>query len=671
MNLRESVINFFEESRGKYFRKKLLMEKLSLSKNDESELNEIINSLLSINYLIKKRDSYSRNPRLFCVKGRVSSIKGGSAFLIDPERKNEDYFIPSSKISSAYDGDYVLCQISKEKEAKVIYIIQRGSKKIAGIVNEGYLFPYEGGEPIPVTSSLKNKVAVLKEIPQSGKRGDVEILGEPLDVKTVLKVVEAQFNLRKDFDDEILKECEKIKGKAFDFEGRRDLKNLPTITIDPLDAKDFDDAISILKEDKGNSRIFVHIADVSYFVKEGTLTDIEARRRGNSVYLPTTVYPMLPETLSNDFCSLNEKEDKLCVTVEMLIDPQGEVLNCNFYESIINSRKRMNYEEAESILDGGKFDDAEVSRIVLEGYETAKILNKKRYLRGALDFDLEKPHLGLKDDKFVESIFPEIRLKSHKLIEEFMLLANESVAKFLSRNKMGFLYRVHEEPDPEKIEKISPILQAFNINLSNKKKGVTGRDLQVAIERARGKSYERLVSYIILRAMMRARYSEIEGSHFGLALEKYCHFTSPIRRYPDLVVHRALKRCKRGIKQGAKDLKVIAENCTETERIADEAEREAFNWLCLNFLKDKVGDSFKVIITGFTKFGMKVEMVNELIEGIIPFNTMVEDHFLVDSKGFIAKGRRTSKIYKVGQIVDAQLIKLDLFNREPQFKTIQ
>lgn len=669
MNLKRKIINFFEKNPKRFFRAKLLFEKLNIAKNEEKKAFEFIGILLKLNYLVKERNNFSKNPKINFIVGKISVIKGGSAFLIDESGKNQDIFIPFSKVSSAYDGDTVLVKVSKNGEAKILDVIERGKKKITGIVFDNYLFPFSQGEPIPVSTGEKNKVAVVKELSENRKDNKIEILGDPLDVETVLKAVELQFDLKKEFDKDVLKEASALKSEK-DYSQRRDLRKITTITVDPIDAKDFDDAISVEKQKNGEYKIFVHIADVSYYVKEGSHLDLEAKRRGNSVYLPTTVYPMLPPKLSNDLCSLNEKEDKPCLTVEIVLNEKGKIKSVDFYESVINSKKRLCYEEAEEVLEDKKVFEEEIVRTLKEGYKIAKILSEKRYEKGSLDFDLEKPFLKIKEEKFIESVFPEIRLKSHKLIEEFMLIANEAVAIFLSKNRVPFIYRVHEEPDPKKLEKLSPLLSAFNILFPRTKGIISSKDLQLAIERARGKPYERLVSYQILRAMMRARYSEKEGSHFGLALKKYCHFTSPIRRYADLTVHRALKMFLKGIKKDTNDFKAIAENCTETERMADEAEREALNWLILNYLKDRVGDDFKVIITGFTKFGIRIELINELIEGIIPFNTMAIDHFFVDPKGFFAKGKYTSKTYRLGQIIEAKLIKLDIFNKEPQFAIV-
>lgn len=668
MNLKEKIINFFEKKPIKFYRIKMILEELEIEKDERIYAQQILNELHTINYLLKKRDAFSKNGKLKFAIGIISTIKGGSAFLIDKEKIGKDIFIPSSQISNAYDKDLVLCLISKNYEGKVVYVIERGKKRIAGIVSDGYLFPFSSLEPIRVSTLERNKVGVIKELSESNV-SDVEIIGDPLDIETIIKTVEVQFDLRKDFEKNVLKECDSLKMEE-DFSSRRDLRNLSTITIDPIDAKDFDDAISVILEKNGNFRIFVHIADVSHFVKEGSHIDIEARRRGNSVYLPTTVYPMLPNKLSNDLCSLNENEDKLCISVEISIDKDGNIKKSNFYESVINSKKRVTYEEAEEVIDGNDIYREDVLRTIRDGYKIAKIVNEKRYSRGALDFDLEKPYLIMNEGKYVESVFPEVRLKSHKLIEEFMLIANEEVAKYLSKNKVPFIYRIHEEPDAQKLEKLKLILSPFNLGFNFKKGTISPIDLQIAIERAKCKPYERLVSYLILRTMMRARYSEREGSHFGLALRRYCHFTSPIRRYADLVVHRALKRCLKGITQPLKGLKEIALNCTKMEELSDEAERESVNWLILNYLKNRVGDDFKVIITGFTKFGMRVELINELIEGVIPFNTMNQDNFIVDPKGFSAKGKYTSQTFRIGQIIDAKLIKLDIFNKEPQFKVI-
>jgi ribonuclease R len=675
MNLKEKVVNFFEVFDGKFKSEKFILNELNIDNSELKEFRKILEELLQIGYLVRKRSGFARAQNSFILRGKFTSIKGGGGFFIPDEEDYDDFFVKRENTFGAFDGDIVLCRISRRKEsdsAKVVFIIKRTNKNIVGIVSQGYFLPFDGGEPIAVSSELNKNVAVASIDENGFLKEKIKAIGEPFNPETCIKAIEEKYFLKKEFEEAVDKEAMSY-GTFFDeqwAEGRRDLRKISTITIDPKDAKDFDDAISVEKRKNGNFKIFVHIADVSFFVKEGSKLDNEARERGNSVYLPGRVYPMLPENLSNNLCSLNENEDKLCLTAEIELDGKGNIINSNFYESIIKSIKRLNYEEAEEIINGRSDFDDEVLRIVKEASEIASVLNKKRYENGALDFDLPEPHLNLKSDNIIESVFPEMRLKSHKLIEEFMLVANRAVAEFLDKNKTPFLYRIHEEPNKEKLQEIYPLLSVLGENLGQKVKNLSSKDLQKIIEKAKGKPYERLVNYKILRTMMKAKYSSRRICHYGLALKRYCHFTSPIRRYPDLVVHRALKKTFLGKYADLKGLEKLAEHLSVTEQKADDAEREAVNWLILIYLNNKIGDYFDALVTGFSNFGIKIELLSELIEGICPFNFVEDDHFILDRSGLSAKGKYTSRIIKIGQIVKVQLVKTDLFSKEAQFKIV-
>ncbi len=673
MNLRERIIEFFENEKGKFRSEKSILSELELKENEIRQFGKEIEKLLSIGYLLKKKNSFAKNPTSFLFKGKFVLIKGGGGFFIPEENEIKDIFIKKENTLNAIDGDTVLCRINKEKNsAKVLFIVKRSKKNVVGMISKGYFLPFEGGEPLAVLSKVDKNIGIATFDEDGRLKKDIKILGEPYDPGTCIKAVELKYNLSKGFQQEVEEEALKY-GKIFKnewLEGRKDLRALPTITIDPIDAKDFDDAISIEKLKNGNYKIFVHIADVSFFVKENTKLDEEAKERGNSVYLPQRVYPMLPENLSNNLCSLNEGEDKPGFTVEIEVTPDGDVKKFSFYASVIRSIKRLTYEEAEGILDNNPKFGTEIERIAKTSYEVALVLNARRRERGALDFDLPEPRLNLGSSTIVESVFKEVRLKSHRLIEEFMLLANQVVAEFLFRKKIPFLYRIHEEPDEKKIEELSPLLSIFGDNFLRKTRKPTSKDIQRILERAKGKPYERVINKKVLRAMMKAKYSFKPYSHYGLALERYCHFTSPIRRYPDLVVHRILKKTLFGFAIDARNLEKLATHLSEREQNGDEAEREAINWLILIYLSDKLGNYFDALITGFTKFGVKIELLSELIEGICPFSFIDYDHFLLDRSGFLVKGKYTSRIFKVGQIVKVQLVKTDLFVKEAQFKIV-
>ncbi|MCX7830554.1 MAG: VacB/RNase II family 3'-5' exoribonuclease, partial [Acidobacteria bacterium] len=633
MNLREKLVNFFEEQGSKFKSEKFIFSELNIDIEQYKDARQELEKLSSIGYILKKRNSYARNEGSYIYKGRFQSIKGGGGFFILENSDSKDIFIKRENTNNAFDGDIILCKVSKRKNefsAKVLYVVKRTKSNALGIVSQGYFLPFEGGEPVSVSSDMNNNVAVVSYDENGDIKETIKLIGEPFNVQTCLKAIEAKYSLSRIFTREAVKESESF-GSRFQqswIEGRKDLRNLFTITIDPKDAKDFDDAISVEKKKGELYKIYVHIADVSFFVKEGSKLDEEAKEKGNSIYLPGTVYPMLPENLSNNLCSLNENEEKLCVTAEIDLDSRGKFVKSEFYESVIKSSKRLNYEEAEEILNGRNDFEDEVTKTVKIGFEIASLLHDKRHSAGALDFDLPEPRLELQSGNIIENVFPEIRLKSHRLIEEFMLAANQSVAEFLSKRKIPFLYRIHQEPDEERLKEIFPLLAVLGETITTKSRSLSSKDLQKIVERAKGRPFERLVNYRVLRAMMKAKYSSKPGSHFGLALSRYCHFTSPIRRYPDLVVHRALKKALYGSFFREKDLDILAEHLSLTEQNGDEAEREAVNWLILIYLKDKIGETFDALVTGFSNFGIKIELVKELIEGICPFNFIDYDRFI-------------------------------------------
>lgn len=675
MNLKEKIVDYFENQGSKFKSEKSILNQLEIEKGEIQQFESEIKELLTIGYLLRKRNNLAKNPKSFILRGKFNSIKGGGGFFIPENKEFDDVFVKRENSLNAFDGDLVLCRIVKRRDeysAKIVFIIKRSEKNIVGIVSQGYFLPFDGGKPIVVSSDLNKNIAVVSIDEDGFLKEKIKVIGDPFNPETCIKAIEEKYSLKKEFKEIIIKEAKSF-GNCLDekwAEGRKDLRKISTITIDPEDAKDFDDAISVEKKKNGIFKIFVHIADVSFFVKEGSKLDEEARERGNSVYLPGRVYPMLPENLSNNLCSLNENEEKLCVTAEIDLDGKGNILNSTFYESVVKSKKRLNYEEAEEIINGRTDFDDEVLRIVKEASEIASVLNRRRYENGALDFDLPEPHLNLKSDNIIESVFPEIRLLSHKLIEEFMLVANKAVAEFLDKSKIPFLYRIHEEPNKEKLQEIYPLLSVLGENLGKKFKDISSKDLQRIIEKAKGKTYGRLVNYRILRTMMKAKYSSKPNSHYGLALKRYCHFTSPIRRYPDLVVHRALKKALFRKYYNLKGLETLAEHLSETEQRADDAEREAVNWLVLIYLNNKIGDYFDALVTGFSNFGIKIELLSELIEGICPFSFIEDDRYIVDKSGLLAKGKYTSRSIKIGQILKVQLVKTDLFSKEAQFKIV-
>ena len=432
-------------------------------------------------YLVNKRKNYLREKGGKFLVGTFSSIKGGGGFVVPADGEREDVFVPSSAAGGAMNGDLVICGLSARRakaEGSIVLVVRRRTNRVTGIISDGYLLPFGGAPPVALdfrTTAPNSGVAVveLEERADGGLKAEkVESVGDPFDVLTPIRSVEISFGLVRPFtkeaEDEVGRFGRSVKEEWM--EGRKDFRDLPTITIDPSDAKDFDDAISVRRNDDGGWSLFVHIADVSFFVKEGGRLDIEACERGNSVYLPGKVYPMLPPELSDGLCSLNENEDRLCLTCEMSIDPSGLVKRALFFESVIKSMKRLSYEEAEEMIEGKGDHPEEIASVVLEGHRLAELLSRKRFERGSLDFDLPEPFLQLGPEGAPERILPLPRLRSHRLIEEFMLLANASAAEFLKKKKRRFIYRIHEEPDEEKLKSILPLLNNLSLGASFSKR---------------------------------------------------------------------------------------------------------------------------------------------------------------------------------------------------------
>ncbi|MCP2619530.1 VacB/RNase II family 3'-5' exoribonuclease [Candidatus Aminicenantes bacterium AC-335-K20] len=439
------------------------------------------------------------------------------------------------------------------------------------------------------------------------------------------------------------------------------------ITIDGEDARDFDDAVSLEKLSNGNYLLGVHIADVSHFVKQGSNLDKEAYRRGNSVYFPDKVLPMLPERLSNQVCSLKPGKDRLTFSVLMEINEQGEILNYRFTPSIIRSYARMTYNSVFKILQNDKEEQKKYKNLVSLLFlmrELAQILREKRIEEGSLDFDLVEPELIYRNGT-LHAIGRFEQNEAHQIIEEFMLAANETVASFLAGNDYPLLFRVHESPEKLKLDKLKKLLQNLGL-LQNGKKPLTSFDLQKIIYKVQGKPEEKFVSLKILKSLPLAHYSVQNAGHFGLAKEFYTHFTSPIRRYPDLVVHRILKKALKGEKINNLPLDKIAEHCSETERNAEDAERDLIEWRIIRFLRSKLGEVFTGTIMDIAKEGLIIELDEYFIEGMIHYSDLRDDYYYKISP-YAIKGKRKGKIYKLGDRLKVTLAMVDIYRRKVFF----
>jgi ribonuclease R len=521
--------------------------------------------------------------------------------------------------------------------------------------------------------------------PPSQKRNPigtvVAVLGRLTDPGVDLKVVMAKYDLPDAFPREVEGEAERVARRPGSKEtaGRTDFRGWTTVTIDPATAKDHDDAVGVERREGGGWRLAVHIADVAHYVREGGPLDQEAYLRGTSVYFPDRVVPMLPHALSNDVCSLVDGEDRLTQSVVIELDGEGRVEDATFHDGVIRSAASLSYQEAQGIVDGDATLRKRFTSLVadLEAMdELARLMRRRRSERGALDFDLPEPKLILDEDGEMTGIVPHERLDSMRVIEEFMLAANEAVASKLHRAGSGALYRIHERPDPEKVQEFGELVATLGYRVPENLETIRPEDFQRITRQIRGKPEEKLVSYLLLRTMKLAQYHEDNLGHFGLAADMYAHFTSPIRRYPDLVVHRALRALRQGRDEERevwleKRLPEMGRHLSDAEQRATEAERELIEWKKVRFMAEKVGEVFCGYVTGVQAFGLFVELVEVYVQGLVHVSSMTDDYYHFDEKAHRLKGENAGRVYRLGDRVEVQVVRVDLDRRQIDFALIE
>ena len=664
MGWRDSILKVLKRNK-KGLTLRQLRDQLGVKKGKEKTLRRELNYLLKQGMVVKTGKKYLISSSVDVVQGKFENTHFGYGFLVTSQG---DYFVPSRFKKDALHGDLVEAMVIKRGrrfEARILRVVERKRKKVAGF------FVWERKMPVVVPVERKLPEIEVKKIPQepviqgqlveaelSGKKCVVKrVIGDPNEPGKDIEAILAHYDINPDFP-EIKLEEEKDKLK------RKDLRGEVIFTIDGETAKDFDDAVSIRKT-KNGYKLGVHIADVSHYVRKGTLLDAEAERRGNSIYFPERAVPMLPPVLSENLASLVPGKDRLTMTVEMDINKKGEVRNYRIYPSIIKSVERMTYNKVWGILQGDRELRKRYQHIVpsLEIMaEAAEALLLSRRARGSIDFDLPEPEFLYTEDGVLVDILPFERNFAHQIIEEFMLAANEAVAHYLSRKGYPTIFRIHEPPEPKKIESLKKVLSLFGYKL--KEGSIEPGMLQRIVEEAEGKPEEKLINIMVLRSLKLAKYSAQPLGHFALAKENYLHFTSPIRRYPDLIVHRTVKAALAGEAPpyDEKILEKIASHCSTTERIADQMEAEIIHWRTVRFLSDKIGERFSGLIVGVGNDGLHVELDKYMIQGSVLFSDMKEDYFVV-SDGWIARGKRSGKTYKIGERIDVILGSIDPYRR--------
>jgi ribonuclease R len=675
---------------------------LGLSKEKREVLRNKVKELSKEGKLVKLKGGKFVPPELLgLIVGKLCVYREGYGF-VDPLNGEKGVFIPAKSMAGAMNGDLVAVKVVGEdkrgrREGKIVAIIERGVKKVVGrIEKEGRHFLV-----IPEDKRIRYPILLMKEEAEKVSEGDyvvaeivsypsektlpkgkvVENLGKggpKIDVELIIR----KYDLPFEFPKEVLEEAEKIPEeiKEEELKGRKDLRDQVCFTIDGENARDFDDAVAIEKLDNGNFKLFVHIADVSHYVKRGSALDKEAYRRGTSVYFPDRCIPMLPEKLSNGVCSLNPGEDKLTFTCEMEINRRGIVVDYRIYQSVIRSKARLTYRIAQRILDGDEESRRKFPHVVeplQTMLELAKILREKREKRGSLDFDLPEPVVVLNAEGEPIDIYKAERWWSHRIIEEFMIVANETVAEHMFWADYPSIYRVHESPDRTKLQEFLNFAKSLGLRVPMIKTDVQPKLLQKILEDVKDRPEEKLINYLLLRTMARAKYSPDNVGHFGLASTCYTHFTSPIRRYADLELHRLLKQAlSKGFtpeedEKTRERLEIICKHITERSIVAEEAERDVIEIKKLYFAKNHVGEVFEAIITGVSEFGFFVETIEQLIPGFVRVSTLTDDYYILSQRDYALIGEKTGKVYRMGDRVFVRLLNVDIEERRADFEVVE
>jgi ribonuclease R len=701
---KETIMKLFRDDSGTFHEFRDIMRMCGVGKDGRRHLKSLVDELVDEGKLARQKGNrYGRAAAVAAVTGRLSSHRDGYGF-VTPDDGGSDIFIPARYLRENLHGDRVEVRIvardrSGKPEGRIIRTVERANARIIGSFrktkNFGYLIPDEQRItrdifiPPGAVGAAENGQIVVAEItswPTADRSAEgrvVEVLGWPDDPGVEEAAVIRKFALPEEFPADVVAQARSVSRMvtAEEIAQRVDLRERLTVTIDGETARDFDDAVSVQREPEGMVRLHVSIADVSHYVLPASPLDAEAYLRGTSVYFPDRCIPMLPEELSNGICSLNPDEDRLTITAEILFDPSGNPVQTRFYPSVIKSCARMTYTKVKQIL-------VDNDPVLLDSYsrlvpdlkvmeELAARLTLKREQRGSIDFDLPEPEIILDMQGQTEAIVRAERNIAHRIIEEFMLAANEAVALHIASRDIPSLYRIHETPDLGKLNDFNEFIRGFGYELKIDDDTVAPREFQRLLREAEGKPEEKLINGMLLRAMKQARYAAENLGHFGLAAPCYTHFTSPIRRYPDLVVHRILKRLlsgklqQREIEQLAETLPETAAHTSVRERTAMEAEREIVLLKKIRFMRDKVGEEFDGFITGVSPYGIFVELVELFVEGMVHISMLPQDFYRYMEKQHTLIGEHCRKTFRIGDRVRVKLAGVSSEKKQIDFVLVE
>jgi ribonuclease R len=694
-SLTNKILSVFSEDAGRQLNFKQLARLLNI---EDNETKKLINVCLYEMVDREEIEEVSRGKFRLITKGayiigKVDLTAKGSAYIIS-DQIDKDVFVAAKNLGHALNDDivkvYVYAQRKRQHvEGEVVEIVKRSRDTFVGIVEVSkhfaFLVPQSNQMPfdifIPLDKLKKAKsgmkaVAKIVEWPEKQKNpiGEiVEVLGKPGENSTEMHAILAEFGLPYKFPDRVLQYAEELPEQITEQEIslRRDFRKIPTFTIDPFDAKDFDDALSYLELENGNIEVGVHIADVTHYVRPNTVLEKEAYERATSVYLVDRVVPMLPEKLSNKVCSLRPNEDKLCFSAVFELDARAHVLKQWFGRTIINSDRRFTYEEAQEVIETGKGD---MEHEILSLHDMARKLRAKRFEQGSISFERSEVKFQLDENAKPIGVYLKENKESNQLIEEFMLLANRKVAEYIGKpdrdKKVNtFVYRVHDEPNKDKLGAFANFIKRFGYQVQTKSPKKIAESINNLLSEVQGKAEQTVVETLAIRTMARAEYSTKNLGHYGLAFDYYTHFTSPIRRYPDMMVHRLLDHYLKGGKTVQADkYEEYCKHSSDMEQLATNAERASVKYKQVEFMKDNVGKEFEGVISGVTQWGIYVELNENKCEGMIPVRTMTDDFYEYDEAEFALIGNRSKKRFTMGDKIKIRVVSANMLKKQLDFE---